>query len=92
MSIAGLFARPGEDIRVRDLFKQYRTGDQKYTALAGVSCDITKGTVLVLHGPSGCGKSTFLNMLGGIDRPDRGEVSIGGWLSSGTDITLLPGP
>jgi putative ABC transport system ATP-binding protein len=78
MSIAGLFERPGQDIQVSGLYKHYRTGDVTYTALDGLSCDIPKGKVTVLQGPSGCGKSTFLNMLGGIDRPDRGRVEIGG--------------
>jgi putative ABC transport system ATP-binding protein len=78
MSIAGLFARAGEDIQVRELYKEYRTGDMTYTALDGLSCEIPKGRVTVLQGPSGCGKSTFLNMLGGIDRPDRGVVAVGG--------------
>jgi putative ABC transport system ATP-binding protein len=78
MSIGGLFARAGQDVHVRDLSKHYRTGDVTYTALDGVSCEIPKGQVTVLQGPSGCGKSTFLNMLGGIDRPDRGVVEIGG--------------
>ncbi len=75
--MANLFSRQGLDITVRDLYKTYRTGEQTFTALNGVSCDIRMGQVTVLQGPSGCGKSTFLNMLGGIDRADKGTAKVG---------------
>ena len=77
MLIGNLFNRPGQDIAVDSLAKTYRSGDQTYVALNGVGCRIPKGHVTVVQGPSGCGKSTFLNMLGGIDRPDSGSLQIG---------------
>jgi ABC-type lipoprotein export system ATPase subunit len=77
MSIGTLFNRPGQDILVEGLAKTYRSGDQTYVALNGVSCRMPSGFVTVVQGPSGCGKSTFLNMLGGIDRPDSGSLRIG---------------
>ncbi len=62
---------------VADLVKTYLSGEESYQALKGVTCRINKGQVTVIQGPSGCGKSTFLNMLGGIDRPDAGTVHVG---------------
>ncbi|HEY3351108.1 MAG TPA: ABC transporter ATP-binding protein [Thermoanaerobaculia bacterium] len=47
-------------------------------ALADVSLEIEPGTFTALLGPSGCGKSTLLNLLGGLDRPTRGRVLVGG--------------
>lgn len=76
-TIKNLFARGGLDIKVADLHKSYKTGEETHHALRGITCDIAVGKVTVLQGPSGCGKSTFLNMLGGIDRPDKGTVNIG---------------
>ena len=55
-----------------DLWKIYPDGD--VTALAGVDLTIRKGEYAAITGPSGCGKSTLLNLLGGLDRPTRGEV------------------
>jgi putative ABC transport system ATP-binding protein len=46
--------------------------------LQGLSLEIPKGDFLALMGPSGSGKSTLLNLLGGLDRPTRGEIDIGG--------------
>ncbi|MDA2934229.1 ABC transporter ATP-binding protein [Acidobacteria bacterium AH-259-D05] len=73
----GLFSRPGIDISVTKLSKNYRVGEVNYPALTEVDCEIKKGAVTIIQGPSGCGKSTFLNMLGGVDRPDRGLLQVG---------------
>ena len=53
-------------------------------ALQGVSLDIYEGEMAVVMGPSGCGKSTLLHMLGGIDRPDSGQV-----LFDGEDLSRM---
>ena len=63
-------------IEVKDLKKYYHGGAIK--ALDGVSTDIHSGDVCVVIGPSGSGKSTLLNIIGGIDTPDEGYVSIKG--------------
>jgi len=47
-------------------------------AVRGVSLDVAQGEYVAIVGPSGCGKSTLLNLLGAIDRPTSGSVSIGG--------------
>ena len=45
-------------------------------ALCGVSFDVKKGEFLTIFGPSGSGKSTLLHLMGGLDRPDEGEILI----------------
>ena len=45
-------------------------------ALRGVSFDVKKGEFLTIFGPSGTGKSTLLHLMGGLDRPDEGEILI----------------
>src|ERR1700757_3822138 len=53
-------------------------GKRKATALEDVNLDIGKGQVVSIVGPSGSGKSTLLNLIGGLDRPTNGEISIDG--------------
>lgn len=47
-------------------------------ALKGINLEIRKGEMVAIMGPSGCGKTTLLNLLGGIDKPTRGSIFIGG--------------
>ena len=65
-------------IRVKDLYKVYRMGEEKVYALNGVSFEIHKGEFCAITGPSGSGKSTLLNIIGGIDQADEGEIVIHG--------------
>jgi putative ABC transport system ATP-binding protein len=65
-------------IRTRELVKLYRMGDSEIRALDGVSVDIDKGEFVAVMGPSGSGKSTFMNVLGCLDRPTRGEYELQG--------------
>ncbi|WP_329426240.1 ABC transporter ATP-binding protein [Streptomyces sp. NBC_01268] len=65
--------------------KQYRRGQERVDALAGVDLTIREGDRLVIQGPTGGGKSTLLQMLGGLDRPTSGSV-----LLDGTDLATLP--
>ncbi len=63
-------------IRVENVSKQYRLGDQLVSALSEVSLTIEEGVFLAIAGPSGSGKSTLLNLMGCIDVPTSGRVLI----------------
>ena len=65
-------------IRTRDLAKVYRIGENIIKALDGVSIDIARGEMTAVMGPSGSGKSTFMNLIGCLDLPSRGEYRLDG--------------
>ena len=65
-------------LEINNLKKSFGTGEAKQDVLRGMSFTVAKGEFCVLLGPSGSGKSTLLNIIGGIDTPDSGYVSIGG--------------
>jgi len=65
-------------LRVENICKVYGTGDAKVTALDHISFTVTKGEFLAIVGPSGSGKSTLLHILGGVDRPTSGTITIEG--------------
>ena len=65
-------------LEIRDLKKSFGTGEAKQDVLRGMNFTVKKGEFCVLLGPSGSGKSTLLNIIGGIDTPDSGFVSIKG--------------
>jgi len=64
-------------VRCVDLCKTYRQGEEDIKALDHVSIEIDEGGFACLSAPSGGGKTTLLNAIGGLDRPDSGEVYIG---------------
>ena len=65
-------------IEVKNLYKLYRVGDSAVRALDGVNFEIYEGEFCAIVGTSGSGKSTLLNIIGGIDEPDEGYISIDG--------------
>jgi putative ABC transport system ATP-binding protein len=65
-------------VEVRDLVREYRMGDEVVHALRGVTMTVHQTEYAAIVGPSGCGKSTLLNLLGVIDKPTSGSVSIAG--------------
>jgi len=71
-------------IELENTSKIYEVGSVKLTALANVSFSCQKGEFISIMGPSGSGKSTMMNMLGCLDRPTSGELSI-----DGQDVSAL---
>lgn len=65
-------------LQIQELRKSFGAGDNQTEVLKGISFDVEKGKICVLLGPSGSGKSTLLNIIGGIETPDGGSVSING--------------
>ena len=65
-------------VRIRGLRKQFRRGSERIDVLQGVTVDLPRGDFLALMGPSGSGKTTLLNLLGGLDTPTDGSVTVGG--------------
>ena len=63
-------------ISAKSLERTYELGEVKVRALRGIDLDVKKGEVLVILGPSGSGKTTLLNILGGIDAPTSGSVTV----------------
>ena len=63
---------------VRSVGKTYRRGHRLVTALQDVSFEIAEGELALLVGPSGSGKTTLLNLIAAMDRPDRGQIIVGG--------------
>jgi len=63
-------------VQVRDLARDYSMGSGAVHALRGVSFDVDEGEWVAIVGPSGCGKSTLLNLIGAVDTPDSGALTI----------------
>jgi len=65
-------------IQARDLDKTYRRGGEDIDVLQGLNLDVSKGEFIAFMGPSGSGKTTLLNLLGGLDVPTRGSITVAG--------------
>jgi putative ABC transport system ATP-binding protein len=65
-------------IQVRDLDKTYRRGGEDIHVLQGLNLDVDQGEFIAFMGPSGSGKTTLLNLLGGLDVPTRGSITVAG--------------
>src|SRR5215472_930251 len=65
-------------IQVRGLNKAYRRGGEEIQVLQGLNLDVDQGDFVAFMGPSGSGKTTLLNLLGGLDVPTAGTVSVAG--------------
>ena len=71
-------------VHFENVSKIYKSGDHELRALDGVSFTLDEGKFVVILGPSGAGKSTLLNLLGGLDSPEEGTITV-----SGSDISKL---
>lgn len=67
-----------EVIRLEDVYKIYRVGNQEVRALDGVSLSVFRNEYVAIMGPSGSGKSTLMNILGCLDSPDSGRYILNG--------------
>ncbi|MGG1311741.1 MULTISPECIES: ABC transporter ATP-binding protein [Cohnella] len=66
-------------INCEGLVKIYKTDDLEVVALQGLNLSVSAGEMMAIIGNSGSGKSTLLNILGGLDRPSAGQVTVGPW-------------
>jgi putative ABC transport system ATP-binding protein len=73
-------------VQVRGLDKIYRRGSEQIHVLQGLNLDVDAGDFVAFMGPSGSGKTTLLNLLGGLDLPTRGTITV-----AGDEITHLSG-
>jgi putative ABC transport system ATP-binding protein len=73
-------------IQVRGLDKTYRRGGEEIHVLQGLNLDVDKGDFVAFMGPSGSGKTTLLNLLGGLDVPTRGSITV-----AGDEVTHMSG-
>jgi putative ABC transport system ATP-binding protein len=69
---------PTAVVHARGLRKDYGSGDGLVRALDSVDLDVNRGEAVAVMGPSGCGKSTLLHLIGGLDRPSAGQLSVAG--------------
>jgi len=76
-------------IRVKKLCKAYSKGGQTLQVLDHLDLEMEEGRFYALMGPSGSGKTTLLNMVGGLDRPDSGEIFVAGEDLNGLDGAAL---
>ena len=65
-------------LSLKNIKKEYLSGDNTVQALDGVSIDFRKNEFVSILGPSGCGKTTLLNIIGGLDQYTSGDLSING--------------
>lgn len=71
-------------VKVRSLARRFQTGTESLEVLSDVNLDVPAGSTVAVTGESGCGKSTLLALIGGLDRPTAGTVSVGE-----TDVSRL---
>jgi putative ABC transport system ATP-binding protein len=65
-------------VSMKAVVKAYVRGKQRVEVLRGIDLETEQGEFLALMGPSGSGKTTLLNLIGGLDRPDRGTITVAG--------------
>lgn len=76
-------------LKISGIKKSFGSGENRTEVLRGIDFEVAKGEFCVLLGPSGSGKSTLLNIIGGIDSPDSGYISIDGEKTGDMDEKTL---
>jgi len=76
-------------VATKNLEKTYQVNNHKITVLQDISIDIPRAKFVVVCGPSGSGKTTLLNIISGIDRPTKGEITVAGENLTGGDEDFL---
>jgi putative ABC transport system ATP-binding protein len=76
-------------VKISQIYKEFRMGQTIVRALAGVDLDLEPNSFTVLMGPSGSGKSTLLYLLGGLDRPTKGQIEVNGQILEKFDENAL---
>ncbi len=76
-------------IEIRDVSKIYERGKQKVEVLHHIDLEVAQGQFLALMGPSGSGKTTLLNLIGGLDTPSGGSITVGGQRIDNLGATAL---
>lgn len=72
-------------IRIKELGKTYGQGECQVTAISQINLEIESGEFVAVMGPSGCGKSTLLHLVGALQTPSEGEITLDGKVLSGLD-------
>ncbi|MEM3479839.1 MAG: ATP-binding cassette domain-containing protein, partial [Candidatus Bathyarchaeia archaeon] len=72
-------------VKTIDVHKDYYLRGEVVHALRGISLEVSRGEYVSIMGPSGSGKTTLFNMIGGIDRPTKGDIFI-----DGVDLSKIP--
>ena len=65
-------------LQIKDLKKTYQSGPLSVEVIKGIDLEIEQGEIVIIMGPSGVGKSTLLHLIGGLDKPSSGSISING--------------
>jgi len=65
-------------VEIEDLVKEYRTASERITVLRHIDLTVEPGSTVVISGESGCGKTTLLSLMGGLDSPSSGRISVDG--------------
>lgn len=65
-------------IKIMEIYRTYKIGEERIHALNGVSLEIQDGEFVSIVGPSGSGKSTLMHLIGGLDKPDKGKIEVDG--------------
>lgn len=79
-----------EHVRLHDLWHRYPGMGERQATLCGIDLTLRKGELVGLLGPSGCGKTTLLRLIAGLERPERGVVTLAGRAVAGSGHWLAP--